>query len=59
VTSDKNESIFQELQNDILKTPKPSTLVIWNRIIDNCGKLCKNDNHTKSHFLCWSPYPWP
>jgi len=26
------------LQNDILKTPEPSTLVIWSRIIDNFGE---------------------
>jgi len=26
------------LQNNILKTPEPSTLVIWSRIIDNFWK---------------------
>jgi len=26
------------LQNDILKTPESSTLVIWSRIIDNFGE---------------------
>jgi len=29
---------MQKLQNDILKTPEPSTWVIWSRIIGNFGE---------------------
>jgi len=39
------------LQDDILKTPEPSTLDIWSRIIDNFGETGQKRKLLKITFL--------
>jgi len=43
------------LQNDILKTPEPSTLVIWSKLLIILAKLDRKDKYMYSKSrLCFS-----